>query len=362
MSTPHSSSNRQILEEASAWFVEFRLGEPDTTRRREFMQWLQRSPEHIRAYMEISRAYARLPTENTVGSRDIERLVERVRSRANVVSRECVSELPIVTATKSGPYPARRRTMLLAASISALSVCMLLAVWLVLTRAPLYATATAEHRSITLEDGSKLELNARTKIRIDYREDERHIDLLEGQALFHVAKDPGRPFVVSSAGAQVRAIGTRFDVHLRKSGTTVTVLEGRVAIQPRSLPHETPRPEQAGSAGRPDGNAIPLELAAGEQIIITPTAIARPARPNLAAATAWTQGELEFDETPLRDVVEEFNRYARVPLVIDTPSLEDFRISGVYSSEDAGSLIRFLESQPDLVVTETPTGIRIRGK
>jgi transmembrane sensor len=366
MTTRQHGENRQILEEASAWFVEFRLGEIGRVRRGEFMQWLQRSPEHICAYIEISTSYGRLPTADSVDDKDVEHLLKKAASRANVVSMESVGDFSSTTPTsherERDPRAARRRPILLAASIAALSVFALLAAWIALTTPPVYATTTAEHRSITLDDGSKVELNARTKVRVDFAENERHVELLEGQALFQVAKDPRRPFIVSSAGVNVRAVGTRFDVQLRRSGTTVTVLEGRVAVQSSSFSDGTWQPETTASVTHRDGVAIPLELTAGEQVVITPRLVAKPIHPNVAAATAWTHDELEFDETPLPDVAEEFNRHNRVPLLIDSPSLESFRISGVYSSEDPRSLIRFLQSQPDLLVTESPTAIRVRQK
>ena len=59
---------------------------------------------------------------------------------------------------------------------------------------------------------------------------ERLVELLQGQALFNVAKDSARPFFAMSDDARVRAVGTQFDINRRRTGTTVTVLEGRVAV------------------------------------------------------------------------------------------------------------------------------------
>jgi transmembrane sensor len=377
MNTKHAKENRQILEEASGWFVDFRLGKLDKGGRREFMGWLKRSPEHIRAYMEISGAYARLPNGSTAQAADIERLIERASSRSNVVPLDSAAEADIVASVQSSGYQryaARPPAALLGVSIALVCICIVVGAWFVLTRAPTYATEIAEHRSITLEDGSRVDLNARTRLRIVFTSNQRRIDLLEGQALFHVAKDARRPFIVSSAGTEVRAVGTRFDVHLRQSGTIVTVLEGRVAVLDRQA--RTPAGPKAmsdimASGAKTDaprettGAAtaefpIALILSAGEQAIITPTRIERPQHANTAAVTSWTEGEFEFDETPLADVVEEFNRYNRVPILIDSQALKDFRISGVYSTEDPLSLIRFLRNQPDLIVTETEHEIRIQ--
>src|SRR5690606_26847429 len=87
-----------------------------------------------------------------------------------------------------------------------------------------------EQRTVTLADGSVIELNARSRIKVRYADRERAIDLLQGQALFRVAKDPTKPFIVASGGTYVRAVGTQFDVYKKSVGTVVTVVEGRVAV------------------------------------------------------------------------------------------------------------------------------------
>src|SRR5271155_3337689 len=77
--------NRQILEEASEWFVDFRVGDIDATARERFDEWLRRSPEHIRAYMEIAKTYVELPALKIAGSLDLDALIAYARSGENVV-------------------------------------------------------------------------------------------------------------------------------------------------------------------------------------------------------------------------------------------------------------------------------------
>src|SRR5690606_2313415 len=125
-----------------------------------------------------------------------------------------------------------------------------------------------------------------------------------------------RSFEVRSGAAGVRVLGTRFDVNRLRSGLTVSVLEGRVALQ--SAP-------QVDSA---DG----LVLSAGEQGTAGSGGMARVAGADVEMAIAWTQRELVFAATPLADVVEMFNRYNTRPLVIEDATLGDFRIDGVFSS------------------------------
>jgi transmembrane sensor len=236
----------------------------------------------------------------------------------------------------------------------ALAACVVLLLMLTgivgwLYRGVTYATGIGEQRTIRLADNSVIDLNARSTIRVHFSQDARTVELIQGQALFHVAKDTHRPFVVRSDGMAVRAVGTEFDVYRKQTGMVVTVLEGRVAVTPTTH-------ERNSSAATSQTSAI---LSAGEQLTVTPVAALRPHRADITVATAWTQRRLVFEETPLAEVAEEFNRYSVRQLNIDDPELARRPISGIYSSSDPSSVIGFLRAQPGLQVTETEREIRV---
>ena len=400
--------NRLILEEASEWFVDFRVGDVDERARERFDEWVRRSPEHIRAYMEIARTYVELPLVKLGGKIDVDSLIAYAHSGENIVpfddARTTQPNAPRATSAetnhRSAPAkraertPRLRRRFLVAAS-GVLLLVTAGAVWWNLERFPIYATEIGERRSITLADGSTVNLNARSRLRVEFAKKERRVELLEGQALFQVAKDKNRPFIVSSGDATVRAVGTQFDVYRRTNGTTVTVLEGRVAVYstahvepaspapasaPSSIagpPHASGHPaasplasksSSSGSApqlpSNPSGLADPsgssaIFLSAGEQVTVTPAEMALPRHADIAATTAWMERRLIFDGSRLSDVVQEFNRYNRRQLIIEGSQLSDFYVSGVYSSSDPSSLIRFLRDQPGVKITEDDNEIRI---
>jgi transmembrane sensor len=332
--------NHQILEEASTWFVDFRVGDVDARARDEFRRWLQRSPEHIQAYIEIATTYAELPAASiprksaTDEAFDVDALIARARtgSDANIV--------PIESAAVRTGHRNRedRRRMPVAVAIAIAAICA--STWFYLQRGT-YSTVIGEQRSLILEDGSTVELNSNSEIRVRYAESERHIDLVEGQAQFHVAKNKARPFIVRSGDTQVRAVGTQFDVYRRTSGTTVTVIEGQVAL------------EGASTA------SLEVLLSAGEQAVVTHEVIEKPAKANITAATAWTARRLVFDATPLSEVAEEFNRYNRRQLIVDEAQLADFHVSGTYSTTNPDSLLRFLRAQPGIKVVESEREIHV---
>jgi transmembrane sensor len=245
------------------------------------------------------------------------------------------------------------------------SLAATLLIWVTLYRYPTYTTQIGERLSITLEDGSTIELNARSKVRIRFSKVERDVELIDGQALFEVAKDKARPFSVRSGETVVRAVGTEFDVYRKKNGTTVTVIEGRVAVlTPLAPSSDVPDADsiRVDSSVSLETQSPPVFVTAGEQVIVTNQVVRAPQRADVAVATAWTQRRLVFDDSALSDVIEDFNRYNTRQLVIEDPQLNNFHVSGVYSSTDPASLIRFLRAQPGVEVVEADEEVRITQK
>jgi len=376
-----SKFNTQIYEEACEWFIECRAGDLDNAARAGFDRWLRKSPEHQSAYLEIAAIWNEGPALDPSNRWDLDKLIaEAAEDPANIIALErtrstshTLQSVPKTPQTQrrvplSAALTGRRRLFAIAASILLATVAF---ATYILTSSGVYATAIGEQRSLALSDGSTVELNSLSKIRIRYSEHERTVDLLQGQALFHVAKDTTRPFIVHSGQTRVRAVGTQFDVYRKADGTIVTVVEGRVAILNERHPlrpnHEgeqglrdpAPGTEVADFAQREGDDAILLN--AGEQITVSPKTARKAVHPNLAGATSWTQRQLVFDSASFSDVAEEFNRYNERKLVIDPAALGTLHISGVFSSTDAGSLIRFLRDRPGVRVTETPTEIRVEG-
>ncbi|HEV7357728.1 MAG TPA: FecR family protein [Steroidobacteraceae bacterium] len=334
-----------IIAEASAWFIEFRAGDVDGDARVRFIEWLRRSPEHIHAYLEISGVWAELPSADPHGKIDVAALIARAREEADVIALSPDRTPPAEPPSAGTPQVLRRHSRL--AAYAAAAVVLLTAATFLLLRggnfSGTYSTGIGEQRTVQLSDGSTVELNARSTIQVHLTEHQRDLTLIEGQALFRVAKDKQRPFVVRAGDAQVRAVGTEFDVYKKQSATVVTVVEGRV--------------ETYDDVDSPGTAAI--VLSAGEQLTVLPHIVTKPTRTDTAVATAWVQKRLIFEETPLSDVAEEFNRYNRRPLTIDGGELEKLRISGVYSSTDPASLINFLRSQNSIQVVETEKQVRV---
>jgi transmembrane sensor len=366
--------NRQILEEASAWFVDFRVGDVDPPASAAFDEWLRRSPEHIRAYMDIARTYVDVCALGSEGRLDTRKLIELARKGENVIPLAPGNSSASTPAGRAEPHfrASRFRVRSLAAAIGALCLAVGIATWSFAQKHNTYATDVGEWRSITLADGSTIDLNARSKVRVTLSRAARDVELVEGEALFEVAKDRSRPFIVHSGTALVRAVGTQFTVYRKVSGTTVTVVEGRVAVLHQGPTLSELRAPDSGEAGAPveliplrtpgAGVSLPTLVSAGQQVTVTDDSIAAPVHADVAAATAWIQHRLIFDRSRLADVAEDFNRYNSRQLLVDDAALEDFHISGAYSSTDPASLLRFLREQPGIQVIETDDAVHITRK
>ncbi|MBS0417915.1 MAG: FecR family protein [Proteobacteria bacterium] len=331
--------SRAIRKQAADWFVEFRTAEPNERGRKAFLAWLKESPAHMAAYLEMASLWDQSGALEIRAEWSLEALLDEAKS-----DHQNVVQLYLPGADEAGHISQRRHVWIRAVGLAAsllLVIGAALGIWAYSLRNT-YSTAVAEQRSVVLSDGSTVELNARSRMRVRFTEHERHVDLLDGQALFTVAKNASRPFVVESRGTLVRAVGTQFDVYSNNSGTTVTVLEGTVAVTPEAAPSQSP----------------PSLINAGQQLVIG--AEGRPRKihaANPGVATAWTHRELIFEDTPLQEVATEFNRYNRRQLLIRDPSLQAFAIDGVFSSTDPAALVNFLRARPGIIVRETDTDI-----
>lgn len=198
-----------------------------------------------------------------------------------------------------------------------------------------YATGVGEQQIVVLDDGTRMTLNTATQVRVDLESRQRAVSIKGGEALFEVAKDPRRPFVVRAGGSEVVAIGTVFAVRFVGQGgagreaLAVTLIEGQVALQP---------------AARADGlaPARTVRMVAGDRVRLSGTergpeqpAEALLDRPNVEQVVAWKRSEAVFDDASLLDAVAEMNRYSRTPITLLQPSaLADLRVSGVYRTGD----------------------------
>lgn len=337
-----------VSEQAAEWLVAFDGRDPGAQEKREFLAWLKESPAHIREFLQLSALHAEL-LENPRIKGSINELV--AAARTDVIDLE----------GNSAPRPRHEQTAQAKrphwwgiAAMLVLGVATVTLLWIgqgAGQTGQVYRTELGEQRSISLEDGSVITLNTLSEVHVRFTTEARRVTLSKGEALFDVAKDPSRPFRVDAGPMQFTAVGTRFNLYRQATQTVLTVVEGRVAVEPIQAPAGRDRPAPTA----------PLVASAGEQVAVANDSVLvnRESVPEVEASTAWTQRKLVFNDSPLATVAEEFNRYNRRRLVIDDQELGSRLITGVFNAHDTELLARFLKNQPDIQVDQSADVIHV---
>lgn len=365
-----TKSARLWSEEATHWWTLLHGDGVTANDRREFLSWVSRSPERVEAYLGVARVMSALQSGGVRWpDTPAAQLIREAKASCEASSPAIVSLRPAAervlaqasaTADRGGP---RRRFGWVVSAGAVAAVLLLALTWLLLPAAPqFYQTRPGEQRSILLADGSRVTLDSDSDLSVRLGKHHRDVRLLRGEALFQVSHDPQRPFDVHAGGAVVRAIGTEFNVDMQTAYTSVTVLQGRVAVMSASqasLPVQgAPRamPAAPGPMGHPVLQRFPappgaLILGVAERVLITPAGMGVPQQvSDLAATTAWTRQQLVFEQRPLEEVVDELNHYGAARIVIESRRLRERRVTGVIELDDPGSFLSFLADVPGVVI------------
>ena len=300
-----------LSDEAIERLVRLHSGSTGAAERMDFLRWRGLSVEHERAAREAEVLWGALP--ETRHAEDYRRRVRRPRRWLALAASACVAAIAV--------------TIVLPEPLAALYAD--------------YATRTGERRMLELADGSRVWLNSDSALSVDFGPQQRRLRLHSGEALFEVAKDAARPFIVEARGGEVRAVGTRFDVDSRGPQVRVDVTEGVVQVN------------SAGSA--------PVRLSAGERLSYREAAAPEPVQPlDLSSASAWQRGKLIFNQRPLGEVLDELERYLPGRIVLTDGALRQHKVSGVFDLKDPDALLKTLERLQPVTVTHLPWLVLIR--
>lgn len=303
-----------LTVQAAGWLSRRQRGPLPPAEQRAFDDWLDASPHHAVAYARVEATWER---------------AQRLQAAPPVALRDHGA------AARHGGTAWRRRAPFLAAA-AVLVLAAGAALWLSM-RPEVYRTGVGERRTVALADGSRVELNTASLLRVDYSERGRDVRLEAGEALFQVAKDSARPFVVHAGNAAVRAVGTAFNVRLRdREVVEVTVTEGVVAVDGGAA--------ETAAAGR--AAAAPRTVAAGAGAVVGQGAVATLAldADALQQRTAWRRDLIELRGETLDRAVAEFNRYRAVPLVVGDPRIASIRVGGTFATDESEKFLAALQS------------------
>jgi transmembrane sensor len=242
------------------------------------------------------------------------------------------------------PTPgANRRRVFIGALAAASAAAAVTVGWRLTDNVDLYRTGIGERRVVVLKDGSRVTLNTASTVEVAFTAAERRVRLVRGEALFEVAHDATKPFLVDAGAARFRALGTAFNIRLRPDVVELTVTQGVVGVV----------------AERGDVD-IPLaaRISAGGGAVVRSGAVAPTALDDqhLRQRTAWMDGVLEFDGESLAQAVAEFNRYRSQPIVIGDARLEALRVGGRFEVDEADKFLAALTSSFPIDTVPTDDG------
>jgi transmembrane sensor len=337
------STRKEIKEEAADWLIKMDGDRPlNRQQRQELKQWIARSPVHSHELAKLNRFWSN------------NNLTELMVPLGRQHSTQPISWWALLCKGAAG----RQRGM-----AATLVVCVALAgLWsLAFSGDPLersngiYLTAVGQNKSVTLADGSVVQLNTNSQIKVEYTDKFRNIRLLQGEAHFDVTKNLALPFRVYAGDGRFEAVGTAFNVHLKNRDIDLMVTEGRVAVASLNSAQnsETNSVEDSYAKSRLSSLGIidagqRLQVKAKGQTVLSqqsaPETIEALSEEDIARQQAWRRGMLVFSGESLEQVVAEISRYTTITIDIIDPDVRKIQIGGRIRVGDIDEMLASLQA------------------
>jgi len=325
-----------IACEAMDWFLRNREGALDEAGRLAFLDWMKRSPEHVRAYMHA------LALHRQVG----EALQSPLPDDAAVPPRQVAAKVvPLFGSVHAPPRAVPRRGRARWWVAAAAACITLLGVGLVPQVMPteqLYSAGQGELRDLVLPDQTQVRLNADSRLRVRMGWFSRKVELLQGEATFDIARDR-RPFEVAVNGLEIRDIGTVFDVSRRLQSTRIGVVSGEVEVWSLGVDPRRLAQLREGRVVQVDARSHAVE------------SLDLP----LSMLLDWQQRKVSFLDERLDEVAAAFNRHNQVQVRVLDEGAASARLSGSLDAHRIGALQAFLERDPRFVVRREGDTVRV---
>ena len=314
----HDPIDPAIQQEAALWLSRQQGADWSAESARALNDWLQEDPERRRAYEQMQFLWSRLGAEAADGG------LGSVAGARLVLARRAVRRARLQRGSRR---------------VAVLSACFGLFTWIGWTTLNVDQTLTTEALRLTqfkLPDGSRLDLDRYSEVRILFTPWRRDIRFLKGRAAFSVAHPDPRPFGVQVAQATIRDIGTVFTVRDMPGGARVAVTEGEVEI-------------------RMGATAGVYRLRAGEQFgfSVGTTGTVRPIEPvttvDEGTALHWREGRLSYRSRPAGDVLDELALHHGVTLVVPQDRRR-IRITGSVPVDELGASLEAMAAALSLHV------------
>ncbi|MCY3940505.1 MAG: FecR domain-containing protein [Gammaproteobacteria bacterium] len=344
-------------EQAAAWLIKLQEPEISAGELLRWEEWINRSKANRQAFAGVER-FSRRVADYANDLKDIPVPSHPGRDRPETAaagsvemtgSAAGVMALNLLARWAARPLWVRRCALTAVAAVVIAAGAMLVRFVAIPPQADesieAHQTAVAEHQSITLQDGSTIAMGARSSLSVNFSAEQRVVMLETGEALFQVAEDPGRPFIVMAGAGTITALGTVFNVRRDANRVVVTVTEGSVEVR---------RTTDRGHAGAPGAPSARQQTAArigvGAQAVVSPTELSVVELNDPTEATQWQAGLLRYRAEPLQYVMEGVSRYSGKEIMILDAEIEEMLFTGSVFQDQTGDWLQALEDVFDLEV------------
>ncbi|WP_374089584.1 FecR domain-containing protein [Methylomicrobium lacus] len=297
-----SDLDNTVDEQAAAWFIRLRAANVSRQDEACFLQWLEQTDAHRKAFDEISALWGDPDLlKGLTASAQKHRIAPRsdkkrlMRSKMPLALAACL----VLTLAFSGQF-----RMLINAD---------------------YTSAVGERKSVRLEDGSTVMLNTDSALALSMDGTQRWVELLKGEAYFDVKPDPDRPFIVKADYSTTRVLGTHFIVGRNGDSDEIKVLSGRVEVSENGHWKD------------------PVVLHDGQAVSVNSTALGQPKMLDSALSISWVDGFLVFENETLESVVKQIRRYRTGMILFKDDSLRAMKINGRLSIRESGDMLKVLQ-------------------
>ncbi len=297
---PREGEAGRVDLDAAAWIERRDFGDWSEEDCIAFDTWLEAAPEHRVAYLRLDTGWQ--------------------RAEIMTILRPFRPDEQMTVPQRAWPFRRIIAGLTLAIVIGAAAVT-----YLMMPRERVYATDLGGRKTVMLADGSRIELNTDTLLRVSEDARQRTIRLDRGEAYFQVRHDAAHPFVVETGGYRVTDLGTKFSVRTAGSMVEVALVEGRTRLESADAAHQHATELMAGDFAIAAAGAISVE---------------KKSVRDLSYNLGWRRGLLIFHNTSLGDAAAEFNRYNTNKLVIGDLDAAKLRINGTFPVHDVGVFAR----------------------
>lgn len=344
MPTPLTNQLNELRNQADRWIARLNSDLCKNHDRQQFSAWLQQSPAHRQAFDQQLDLFQQLGALDGLSFN--ERRITQRREPVKTAENDITEDRRGADRRGKSPGIAPRQPAWRLLSSWAPFVCAAVVVMAFFwptsqnTSRLHYSTGAGEVRTLQLSDGSRVQLNTRSALSVNFSNGQRQLTLTRGEAYFDVAKDPQRPFIVHLGDTSVTAVGTAFNIYRRENNSQVHLTEGVISVAAAKV-------------------SKAKEITAGQRFELSPAGIAKLTRDS--AQPDWLDGNLDFDNTPLSTAIGELNRHLRQPVQLDmNPEQRLQPLSGHFTTGEAEATLRAIALSLDLTLERNNGQLTLR--